>query len=75
MAGHRGDTPPSDEECVALLEQDVNGEIDALIGLLNTFRQVLIKRQPTANDRATWKRKPMPRKAPQPRKANKPKRA
>ena len=44
-AGHGGSPLPSDEELVSLIEQDVNGEIDALIGLLNAFRQVVVKRQ------------------------------
>jgi hypothetical protein len=70
-AGHKRDVLPPDEESLALLEKDINGKIDAIIGLLNAFRQVVIKRQSATNDRATGKRKAMPSKAAQRRKENK----
>jgi hypothetical protein len=70
-AGRSRTAPPSDEEAVALLEQDFKDEIDTLVDLLKAFRQGVIKTQPTTNDRTTSKRKAIPRKAPQPRKENK----
>jgi hypothetical protein len=67
-ATHLGDAPLSDEEIVALLEQYSSSEIDALIGLLNAFRKVLIERHASTNNRLTSTRKAVQRKAPRRRK-------